>query len=83
LTGRLLYRKSGYRARGARVVEENPFPRTGAQPLHVRDDHDIIGVRTVHSTARVRLQKDHDGPRKTDNVHYVAIVVMIKIIYKL
>jgi len=71
-------RKSGFRTRGARVVEENPFPRTRAQPFHVRDDHYIVGVRSLHSTACVRLQKDHDDARQTDTIiNIVAIVVMI------
>lgn len=55
------------------MVEENPFPRAWAQPVHVRDDHDIAGVRPVHSPAGVRIQKDHDGPRKTADVALVVI----------
>jgi len=70
-------RKSGHRARGARVVEENAIPRTRAQSIHVRDDHNIFGVRTLHGTAGVRLQKDHDDSRQTDTIDDVVIIVMI------
>jgi len=45
------------------VVEENPFPRTRAESIHVRDDHNIFGVRTVHGAACVWLQKDHNDTR--------------------
>jgi len=83
LTCRLLYtmrRKSGYRNRGARVVEENPFPRTRAQSIHVRDDHNIVGVCTLHGTACVRFQKDHDDSRQTDTIDDVVNVVMMILI---
>jgi len=80
LTCRLLYtvhRKSGYRTRGARVVEENPFPRTRAQSIHVRDDHNIVGVCALHGAACVRLQKDHDDSRQTDTIDDVVIVLVM------
>jgi len=75
-----MHRKSGHRTRGARVVEENPFPRTRAQSIHVRDDYNIVGVRTLHGTACVRFQKDHDDSRQTDTISDVANVVMIILI---
>lgn len=47
------------------MAEENTFPGTGAQSLHVLDDNHIVGVRFVHDTSSVRIQKDDIGPNKT------------------
>lgn len=47
------------------MAEEDPFPGTRAQPVHVRDDHNIAGVRLVHGAAGVRVQKNHVGTAET------------------
>lgn len=62
------------------MVEENPFPRTRAQSIHVRDDNNIVGVRALHGAACVRLQKDHDDSRQTGTIDDVVIVLVMIIL---
>lgn len=54
------------------MAEENPFSGTGAQSFHVLDDNHIAGVRFVHDSSSVRIQKDDIGPNKTTDADIVT-----------
>lgn len=59
------------------MAEEDPFQRTRAQSVHVRDDNHIVGLCPVHGTPGVRFQKDHFCSGETITV--VMILIRINV----